>query len=356
MPRVDADTIASLAAHLVCLCYDAARAQAAALLQQLGVALARLAAYWPQLVLPYAADLGLLLQQQPRGWLGGGEAKALMALLGQLLQQAAGTGPGEARAGSGGQPQPQQLAALLLLPLLQEVAFSNTKFVKHWAAHLLALLVQVRSPEAAGPSVALSSSGLHGSAAAARAAQQLLQRLWGHPLEAHHWLASLQLTLAAAASSNSGATSGRRATRDQQQLDGGVLLIACALLQHPAQPVQRASLHAALAALAATPLLGLSLLPLLVQQLQGQVKLFLSGRWQPFVPAAPALHCIRQDTPAECPLTAAPCICPPTGKCQRPPRLLLDLLRALPAAGRHPAALPFVLRTLQPLLSAGDAG
>ena len=41
------------------------------------------------------------------------------------------------------------------------------------------------------------------------------------------------------------------------------------------------------------------------------------------------------------------------GKVQRPQRQLLELLRALAEAGRHPAALPFVLRTLQPLLSAG---
>lgn len=41
------------------------------------------------------------------------------------------------------------------------------------------------------------------------------------------------------------------------------------------------------------------------------------------------------------------------GKRQRPSPLLLDLLRALPEAGCHPAALPFVLRALQPLLGAG---
>lgn len=57
-------------------------------------------------------------------------------------------------------------------------------------------------------------------------------------------------------------------------------------------------------------------------------------------------------------LTARPLSLTPThaGKVQRPPRLLLELLRALPEAGRHPAALPFVLRTLQPLLGAGKLG
>lgn len=43
----------------------------------------------------------------------------------------------------------------------------------------------------------------------------------------------------------------------------------------------------------------------------------------------------------------------PAGKVQRPQRQLLDLLRSLAEAGRHPAAPPFVLRTLQPLLAAG---
>ncbi|KAL4859006.1 hypothetical protein ACK3TF_000798 [Chlorella vulgaris] len=42
-----------------------------------------------------------------------------------------------------------------------------------------------------------------------------------------------------------------------------------------------------------------------------------------------------------------------SGQRQRPPRLLLDVLRALPAAGRHPSALPFVLRSLRPPLVAG---
>ena len=48
-------------------------------------------------------------------------------------------------------------------------------------------------------------------------------------------------------------------------------------------------------------------------------------------------------------LLSSPC----AGKQQRPSRLLLELLQALPAAGRHPAALPFVLRTLQQLLTPG---
>lgn len=34
---------------------------------------------------------------------------------------------------------------------------------------------------------------------------------------------------------------------------------------------------------------------------------------------------------------------------------MLGLLRALPAMGRHPATMPFVLRTLQQLLGAGEA-
>lgn len=53
-------------------------------------------------------------------------------------------------------------------------------------------------------------------------------------------------------------------------------------------------------------------------------------------------------------LTGLSLVTCPAGKRQRPSRLLLDLLWALPAAGRHPAALPFVLRTLQPLLGAGE--
>ena len=62
----------------------------------------------------------------------------------------------------------------------------------------------------------------------------------------------------------------------------------------------------------------------------------------------------RLHPPAACASQASPAHpAPRAGKAQRPPRLLLDLLRALPAAGRHPAALPFVLRSLQPLLGAG---
>ncbi|KAL4440636.1 hypothetical protein ABPG75_003637 [Micractinium tetrahymenae] len=135
-----------------------------------------------------------------------------------------------------------------------------------------------------------------------------------HEAAAHVAFGSNKDVKQSAAATGTGGGGGR-AAREQQQLDSGTLLVLCALLQQPDKAVARAVLRATAAAVEAAPLLGLTLLPLLLHQLQGQVKLFLLG------------------------------------KHQRPSRLLLELLRALPAMGRHPAMLPFVLRTLQQLLS-----
>lgn len=259
----DAATVSQLAGHLVCLCYDAVAAAAPSLLQQLLAALSQLAAHWPQLLLQHAANLGMLLVQPPGVPLGAAEAKAVLALLGQVLADKTAT------AGQHG-----QLPALLLLPLLQQAAFSSSRDVKQWAGHVLALLGQLGG--CSGDSSA-DIPLLHGAAGAAQAAQELLGSLWRQPLQARHWLASLHLELTTPSSDD---YRGNRLARDLQQLSGGTLLVLCALLQHPEEPVQRAALRGAVAALEATPLLGLSLLLLLVHQLQRQVELFLSGEWR----------------------------------------------------------------------------
>jgi len=279
----DAATVSGLASGLCCLCHEAAAEQAAALLQQLLAALSHLASYWPQALLPHVPDLATLLLQPQ---LGSAEVKAALALLGRLMQQAPAAPSGEV-AGSSSIGQPK-LPALLLMPLLQQVAFGGSKDVKQWAAHTLALVQQMSDRGASssngggsGSTVADLQGSLHGAAAAAEGAQLLLHQLWHHPLQARHWLASLQLELG-----SSGASSGAVASREQQQLDGSTLLVLCALLQHPGEPVQRAALRTAVAAVEVAPLLGLSLLPLLVQQLQRQVLLFLSGAQYPERPCA----------------------------------------------------------------------
>lgn len=273
----DAATVSQLAAHLVCLCHDAAGAGAPALLQQLLAALSQLAGYWPEALLPHAAHLGMLLVGPPGAPLGAAEAKAVLALLGQLLQPSAGADV--LHADQQGQ-QSTQLSALLLLPLLQHVAFSGSRDAKQWAGHVLAQLQRHTDHATAASSTTASAAGdstsqLHGAAAAAQATQQLLASLWSRPVEARHWLASLHLSLASLTGDSGSGTS--RPARDQQQLDPGALLAVCALLQHPEERVQRAALAAAVEALAAAPLLGLSLLPLLVHQLQRQAESFLSG-------------------------------------------------------------------------------
>lgn len=265
--------MADLAAGLVCLSHDAAAAQEPALLQQVLAALRQLSAHWPSLLLPHAATLGTLLLQHPaQAPLGTAETRAALALLSSALQHLAGAPSGCHRQGL--------LPALLLLPMLQLTAFSSSKDVKQWSAHVLAHLQKLsNSPSGSGPaptSGAPAGVRLHGPAAAAQAAEQLLHRLWHRPLEARHWLASLQLSLAGPPAGGSSG-GGSRAVRDQQQLEGGVLLVLCALLQHGEEGVQRAALRAVGAALQATPLLGLSLLPLLVHELQRQVEAFLSG-------------------------------------------------------------------------------
>ncbi|KAI3425383.1 hypothetical protein D9Q98_009147 [Chlorella vulgaris] len=321
-----APIVSALAAHMLSLCHDAALAEAPALLQQLLAALSLLAAYWPQLVLPHVAGIGMLLAQLagPSGALGSMEACAVLALLSQLLSEPPAAGPPAPDINAAGPPAGPDTCslALLLLPLLQQLSFSGSKDVKQWAAHVLSLVQKLvqklrGASSTSSPPADLALGSLHGPAAASQASLERLRRLWGHPLAARHWLASLQLRLARVSASGGSRSGGGGVGRDQQQLDTGTLLVTCALLQHPAEGVQRAALKAALMATAAVPLLGLSLLPLIVHQLQCQVQLFLSGQRQ------------------------------------RPPRLLLDLLRALPAAGRHPSALPFVLRSLQPLLVAG---
>lgn len=225
----------------------------------------------------HSASLGALLMQHPSGQLlGAADAKAVLALLAALLQHLAADGSQAAL-------ENQQLAAFLLLPLLQQAAFGGSKESKQWAGRALSLLrnlsVAARDTNSVGCSTAQPSK-LHGSAAAVHTAAQLLARLWQHPLEAQHWLASLRLSLTSHASSSSSREEGGRPSKDHQQLDRGTLLVTCALLQHPVQAVQQAALRALVAAMAATPLLGLSLLPLLVHELQRQVERFLSGEPQ----------------------------------------------------------------------------
>ena len=172
------------------------------------------------------------------------------------------------------------MEALLLLPLLQQAAFSSSKECKQWAGHALSLLAGLSAGSGSqtskqGCSTA-DQSQLHGAAAAVRIAEQLLARLWQSPLEARHWLASLHLSLTAASSSSSRGDVSKL-SKDQQQLDPCTLMVVSSVLQHPAAAVQQAALRGLVAAMAATPLLGLSLLPLLVHQLQQQVERFLSG-------------------------------------------------------------------------------
>ena len=273
----DAETVAALAAHLICLCHEAAAAETLALLQQLLAALSVLAGYWPAAVAAHAASLGALLLQHPATQLlGAAEAKAALALLAALLQHLKSDSSRTAA-------ENEQLAALVLLPLLQQAAFGSSKESKQWAGHTLSLLRNL--PAAASNASSLSCctarpTKLHGAAAAVHLAEQLLAPLWQRPLQAQHWLASLRLSLASHASSSSSREDGSRPGKDQQQLDRGTLLVACALLQHPVQAVQQAALRALAAAMAATPLLGLSLLPLLVHELQRQVEHFLSGEPQ----------------------------------------------------------------------------
>lgn len=263
-------TIEALAAALVCLFHEAAAAQAQALLQQLLAALSHLASYWPQLVAPHAPSLAMLLAEQQA--LGDAGTQAALALLARLLQHLAGDDSASSS------PGPGRLAPLLLLPLLQHVAFGGSKDVKRWAGHALGLLRQLGRGD--GGSKAAAAASLHGEAGAAQAAQQLLTQLWRRKLEARHWLASLRSTLAAAAAATVGAGSsgGGRAAREQQQLEPGALLVLCALLQHPEDAVATGALKAAAVAVEASPLLGLTLLPLLLHQLQGQVERFLSGK------------------------------------------------------------------------------
>jgi hypothetical protein len=217
----------------------------------------------------------MLLMPHPTATaLGVVEAKALLALLAQLLQHAAEQPPGGTAPGCS--QQQAHLPELLLLPLLQQMAFSSSDDGKQWAGHLLSLLSQ-QPPVRSSTTSAMETvprPALHGAAAATQSVQVLLHQLWQHQGRARHWLASLQLTLGCR---SGGSVSGGQAAKDQHQVDGGAVLVLCALLQHPAEAVQRAALRTAGAAMEATALLGLTLLPLLVQQLQRQAELFLSG-------------------------------------------------------------------------------
>lgn len=311
----------------------------------------------------HAASLGALLLQHPTAQLlSAAGAEAALALLAALLQHLV-------QEGSCAAVDSEQLAALLLLPLLQQAAFGGSKESKQWACHAMSLLRSLpaaTSRPSASSCSATQRMQLHGTAATVHIAEQLLARLWQRPLEAQHWLASLRLSLAPPFGSSS-REEGSKPSKDQQQLDRGTLLVASALLQHPSETVQRAALRAVVAAMAATPLLGLSLLPLIVHQLQHQVERFLSGEGLWCGILALMYCCRRGEKISQCAaacrfcrvsLTAAACsLTDPAamsaGKVQRPQRQLLELLRALAEAGCHPAALPFVLRTLQPLLSAG---
>jgi hypothetical protein len=322
-----APIVSALAAHMLSLCHDAALAEAPALLQQLLAALSLLAAYWPQLVLPHVAGIGMLLAQLagPSGALGSMEACAVLALLSQLLSEPAAGPPAPDINAAGPPAGPDTCSlALLLLPLLQQLSFSGSKDVKQWAAHVLSLVQKLvqklrGASSTSSPPADLALGSLHGPAAAAQASLERLRRLWGHPLAARHWLASLQLRLARVSASGGSRSGGGGVGRDQQQLDTGTLLVTCALLQHPAEGVQRAALKAALMATAAVPLLCLSLLPLIVHQLQCQVQLFLSGAqlsWvcvavTPHLSAVPGLAVTSMSTtdipsPGTCTCTCRP--------------------------------------------------
>lgn len=263
------------------------------LLQQAAAALARLVTWWPEAAAPLAASL---VPSMAEPGLTAGEARALLPLVVRLLSA------------DGGRDAP--LAAAAEAPLVQLLAFqASDSDVHEWASHCMQLL---RRPRACsdGGACAAAQVDLPGAGSLA-----LLRQMWHDPQAARHWLASLELTLSTSAGTGGG--SKLVGGREQRQLATPTLLLLCALLQHPAATVAAAAVDAAVAAASAAPLLGLTLLPLLVLQLQRLTESFLSG----------------------------------TQRTARPSPLLLRTLRALPLLARHPAVLPFVLRALQPLLA-----
>jgi hypothetical protein len=220
-------------------------------------------------VLPYAAHLGAHLLQQPgsSSALSSSATRGIFALISQLLPEAAHVQPNDGMACD-------QLAAYLMLPMLQQLSLpSATSDIRQWAACTWSLLTQFSASNIAATGIVSNQRcpRLHGLAAEHDAAQMCLQRLWVRPTEARCWLSSLQLAMADNSSSSS------RAAKDQQHVHAGALLVCCAFLSHSVDSLQHAALGALAAAIAEAPLLGLSLLPLIVQQLQRHVDFFISG-------------------------------------------------------------------------------
>eukprot|EP00887_Chlorella_sp_A99_P002269 scaffold10.g2269.t1 len=307
-------TVAALLNGVASLCRDAAPQGAGALLQQAAAAARRLAGYWPGAAPLLAAPLApLLLGQQALP--GATEARALLPLLAELLL---GGAPGS---------RDDVAAAALEVPLVQLLAFgSGSNAVGEWAAYCMR---QLSTPAAAPGDRVARKQGTGGQLPGATSLA-LLWQLWGEPAVAQQWLASLHLTLAS--SSGTGGMGKLAGGREQRQLSPPTLLVLCSLLSHPEERVASAAVGAATAAAAAAPLLGLTLLPLLVLQLQRAIERFLSGKQRPRAGA----HGSSRESIAV-----------------RPSHVLLELLQALPLLARHPAALPFVLRALQPLLAPG---
>lgn len=261
--RADPPMLAALASHVVSISHEAVLASADALLQQLLATLSRLATMAPDLVDPYAGHLGMHLLQQPGAppALGSPAARSTIALVGQMLS--------DARPVQRGGLACDQLAAFLSLPLLQQVALpSASSDVRRWAASTWWLLTEPGGPSTAAAGGSQPGPRLHGPAAEHDAAQLLLQRLWGRPAEARCWLSSLQLALA---------DSNQRAAKDPLHVHAGALLVCCAFLSHSNDSLQSAALGALRAAVPAAPLLGLSLLPLILQQLRRHVDQFMPG-------------------------------------------------------------------------------
>ena len=349
-----AGTAATVLQGLASLCCDAAQQQAGTVLQQTASALGRLSAYWPAEAAPLAAPLALLLLHPG---VGVAEARALLPL---LLQLEGGSVDGSRHSKDSGHSAAAGAAtvAALEVPLVELLAFGTTSSeVREWASFCMQQIErQIRGAavRAPGSQEVEQQPGASGQGQQRRQHEPdlpgalslvLLRELWANPAAAEQWLSSLHLSLASSSGSAGGPRSGKLAGgREQRRLAPPALLLLAALLAHPAPAVAGAAVAVAVGAAAAVPLLGLTLLPLLVLQLQRQVETFLSGK-----PATEDSDPPGPNQQARLGRAGS------GGLAHRPPRrpspLLLQLLQALPLLAQHPAALPFVLRALQPLLA-----
>ena len=209
---------------------------------------------------------------------------------------------------------PAATAACLSIQLVPQLAFGQIRSTREWTSRALSQLSQLHSLSyQKSIRIPSTSTTTHNN-------NNLLNEVWATPSTALRWLLSLKRDLSCSSSSSSSSSS---ASSKYGTLCSTTTTILLSLVRHDDEAVACVALDTLIAAVHAAPLLGLTALPILIHKLHTLV-----------IDNKDSLNHL-----------------PTKNKGNTSSHVLLRTLYTLPLMAVHSAAVPFVIRALQPLLA-----